>query len=96
MKLIDRRSLLKTTTVATGSLMSGRFLPLAKSLWENTKSTSLARFDHRGYLGWITDLATDADSHAAWPSMRLDGRLLSDYRQTFRLMKEAGFNEISV
>jgi hypothetical protein len=96
MKLIDRRSLLKTTTVATGSLMSRPFLPLAKSLWENPKETSLARFDHRGYLGWITDLATDADSHAAWPSMRLDQQLLNDYRQTFRFMKETGFNEISV
>jgi len=30
-----------------------------------------------GYgLGWITDLATQPDPQAEWPSMRLDQRLL--------------------
>jgi hypothetical protein len=28
--------------------------------------------------------------------MRLDARLLEDYRQTFNLMKHLGFNEISI
>jgi hypothetical protein len=55
-----------------------------------------ARFRHRGYLGWITDLATEPDPAAAWPSMRLDERLLEDYRRTFDLMKRLGFNEISI
>ncbi len=51
------------------------------------------KFLHRGYLGWITDLASDADTNTAWPSMRLDDRLLEDYRRTFLLMKRLGFNE---
>src|SRR5579885_3682922 len=50
-------------------------------------------FEHRGYLGWITDLATEPDTNAAWPSMRLDERLLEDYRHTFALMKRLGFKE---
>jgi hypothetical protein len=45
-------------------------------------------FRYRGYLGWITDLATIADTHAAWPSMKLDDPLLRDYNETFRLMRE--------
>ena len=27
-------------------------------------------FRHRGYLGWTTDLATEPDRFAEWPSMR--------------------------
>jgi hypothetical protein len=53
-------------------------------------------FRHRGYLGWITDLATAPDPHAAWPSIRLDEQLLRDYAESFRLMKAVGYNEMSV
>ena len=53
-------------------------------------------FRHRGYLGWITDLASEPDPHAAWPSMRIDERLLADYRESLRLMRGLGFNEISI
>jgi hypothetical protein len=54
------------------------------------------RFTHRGYLGWITDLATRADPHADWPSMRLDESLLEDYSRAFALMKALGLNEASI
>ncbi|MCW5983100.1 MAG: hypothetical protein KIT09_33735 [Bryobacteraceae bacterium] len=53
-------------------------------------------FRRRGYLGWITDLATAPDPSAEWPSMRLDATLLDDYGRTFDLMRAVGFNEISV
>lgn len=53
-------------------------------------------FRYRGYLGWITDLATAPEPDAEWPSMRLDASLLRDYRQTFRLMKEWGLRELCV
>jgi hypothetical protein len=53
-------------------------------------------FRHRGYLGWITDLATMPDPDAEWPSMKLDNTLLEDYQRTFDIMRAAGFNEISV
>src|SRR5262245_47748512 len=95
MELIDRRTLLKTTAVGAASFMAGS-VPVIKSLTEKLQSERVPQFTHRGYLGWITDLATHADTHAAWPSMRLDGRLLDDYRQTFDLMKQIGFNEISI
>ena len=53
-------------------------------------------FTHRVYLGWITDLATEPDPRAAWPSMRLDDRLMSDYHETFGLLRTLGFNALSV
>jgi hypothetical protein len=53
-------------------------------------------FRYRGYLGWITDLATFADTSAEWPSMRIDGPLLNDYRVTFRLMKSLGFQDLCI
>ena len=53
-------------------------------------------FRRRGYLGWITDLDSRPDTNAAWPSMRLDAPLLSDYRATFRLMRRLGFNEATM
>jgi hypothetical protein len=53
-------------------------------------------FRHRGYLGWITDLAAAPDPEAEWPSMRLDEALLEDYRRTFDVMQAVGFNEISI
>jgi len=55
-----------------------------------------AKFNHRGYLGWLTDLASDPDRSAAWPSMRLDAQLLKDYQESFATMQRLGFNEISV
>ena len=54
------------------------------------------RFQFRGYLGWITDLATRADTNAAWPSMRLDDALLRDYRETFQLMREWELQDLCV
>src|SRR3981189_287586 len=55
-----------------------------------------AGFRYRGYLGWITDLATFADTNAEWPSMRLDEPLLNDYRDTFGLMKQLGFEDLCI
>src|ERR1051326_5892995 len=53
-------------------------------------------FQYRGYLGWITDLATFADTYAEWPSMRIDEPLLKDYRETFQLMKTLGFQDLCI
>jgi hypothetical protein len=83
---MTRRSVLK----AAAAITSGGACGIA------TVSETPACFRHRGYLGWITDLATEPDPTAAWPSMRLDERLLEDYRQTFDLMEHLGFNEISI
>ena len=53
-------------------------------------------FTHRAYLGWITDLATEPDAHAAWPSMRLGESLQRDYRETFELMQQLGLQDLCV
>lgn len=53
-------------------------------------------FRYRGYLGWITDLATEPDPNAAWPSMRLDEELLRDYADTFRLMSEWKLQDLCI
>ena len=53
-------------------------------------------FRHRAYLGWITDLDSRPDVHAAWPSMRLDPALLEEYRRTFAAMSRLGYNAIVI
>ena len=55
-----------------------------------------AQFTHRGYLGWITDLATQAHTHEAWPVIAINDSLLNDYDETFRVMHETGLNELSL
>ena len=54
------------------------------------------KFRYRSYLGWITDLSSVPDSNAMWPSMRIDNRLLEDYRKTFHVMRETGFQDLCV
>lgn len=53
-------------------------------------------FVHRGYLGWITDLASEPRPRDAWPSIRIDDRLLRDYDDAFRAMREMGLNEVVI
>lgn len=60
------------------------------------QDSSQQGFAHRGYLGWITDLASEPDTFAPWPSTRLDRRLLQDYRTSFATMRQLNFNEISI
>ena len=78
----------------TGSI-SGEPLAAAEQSPPDT-DTAPRKFTHRGYLGWITDLATVPAANEAWPSMRLDERLLRDYSETFDVMKHIGMNEISI
>ncbi|HET9318844.1 MAG TPA: hypothetical protein VFO27_03685, partial [Bryobacteraceae bacterium] len=59
-------------------------------------ASDAAGFRHRAYLGWITDLDFRPDTHAPWPSMRLDAPLIEDYRRTFAAMKRLGFNAIVI
>jgi hypothetical protein len=68
----------------------------SRVLGDQKPSAAPAKFDHRGYLGWITDLASEPDRSAAWPSMRLDAQLLKDYQESLAAMRRLGFNEISV
>ncbi len=53
-------------------------------------------FRYRGYLGWITDLATEPEPHAAWPSIRLDTGLARDYHRTFTLMREWKLQDLCI
>lgn len=96
---MDRRTWLKGSLASVGGLAAGGWgrMGLGRAEKEVKVLTEKERaFRHRGYLGWITDVATEPDPHADWPSMRLDERLLEDYRQTFDRMKLIGFNELSV
>ena len=61
-----------------------------------TLSAAPEPFRYRGYLGWITDLATLPDTNAAWPSMKLDDALMRDYTETFRLMREWKLRDLCV
>jgi hypothetical protein len=53
-------------------------------------------FEYRGYLGWITDLATQPDPIAEWPSMRIDEALLRDYRETSDVMQQLGMQNLCI
>jgi len=96
---IGRRTWIKTSSLGLAALALGQEARAANS--EFNRQEALAKpsqgvFKHRGYLGWITDLASEPDANAVWPSMRLNAALLEDYQQTFHLMQDLGFNEISV
>ncbi len=93
-KRIPRREVLKSGAGLLGAVCLPGTLSRAQA--EGTPGKPDPGFRHRGYLGWITDLASEPDTHAHWPSMRLDERLLNDYRQSFDLMSKLGFNEISI
>ncbi|MGH2534815.1 MAG: hypothetical protein ACRDJW_21355 [Thermomicrobiales bacterium] len=53
-------------------------------------------FDHRSYLGWVTDLASRPHPTACWPAITLEDWLLEDYATTFAAMERIGLNEIVV
>ena len=96
---ISRRAWIKTSSLGLASLTVNQRTPLAEvvsSHPEESEKRGSGSFNHRGYLGWITDLATQPDPNAAWPSMRLDERLLQDYQRTFDLMRHLRMNEIVV
>jgi hypothetical protein len=57
---------------------------------------SASTYRHRGYLGWITDLATQPDPFTAWPSLHVDDALLDDYKRSCALLRRLEFNEISL
>lgn len=87
-KPIDRRTWLKTSMAAADSVAARRVLSedrVSAGEQKTIPAASREAFRHRGYLGWITDSATEPDSTAAWPSMPLDDRLLGDYRRTLVL-----------
>lgn len=96
---IGRRAWIKTGALGLTSAVISQKAPVAEAVFSRpSESERPARgsFNHRGYLGWITDLATQPDPDAAWPSMRLDEQLLQDYRQTFEVMNQLKMNEIVV
>ena len=86
--LNTRRTFLKLS----GVVLLGASVPL-KSLAVDRNAPS---FSHRALNGWITDLATEPDAEAAWPSMRLDERLIRDYHEMFTTMRRLGINEMVV
>jgi len=53
-------------------------------------------FDHRVYLGWITDLASESDPHTLWPSLRRDATLLADYERNLDTIAELDFSALCV
>ncbi len=96
---IGRRAWLKNGALGLTSLAISQMAALMRVGLARTKhpaEPTPSSFNHRGCLGWITDLATQPDPHATWPSMRLDSQLLEDYRQAFNVMSHLGMNEIVV
>ena len=77
----DRRKILKSALALTAASQFGLAQP-AKAV-----------FRHRGYLGWIVDIDARPEPAASWPSIRLDENLVEQYRDTFLLMRQLGYNE---
>lgn len=97
--MANRRSFLQSGLLALGTLPIGNPVAFAhrdRQLPQTPLSSQGIPFHHRGYLGWITDLASQPDEFTAWPSMRLDERLLNDYETSFDILQRLGFNEISI
>lgn len=97
--LIDRRDFIKTSALVTTSLSINPLTAFSSSQNPQSglnKTASKKAFAHRGYLGWITDLATEPAPNAEWPSIRLDEQLMRDYQQTFKVMRNLNFNEMSL
>lgn len=95
---ISRRDILRAGAAAACTLTCGgkSLLSSSQCAAQSSPSPDSLRFHHTGYLGWITDLATEPEPAAQWPSMRLDAGLLADYTRTFEVMEMLGFNEISI
>ena len=55
-----------------------------------------AQFQHRGYLGWVRDLASEPTVGQTWPSIRIDETLTKDYEETLDFMTKRGLNELSL
>lgn len=93
--LIDRRTVLKSAgAVITAAACGGPASETGERLEDSLSPVPV--LNHRSYLGWITDLATEPDPTAAWPSMRLDEKLLKDYQESFALLNSLGFKSMSV
>src|SRR5678815_2283746 len=60
------------------------------------QSNTSAQFQHRVYYGWITDLASEGRPNDAWPSTRIDDKLLNDYDANLEFMHEIELNEIVI
>src|SRR5688500_8227007 len=60
------------------------------------QSNTSAQFQHRLYYGWITDLASEGRPNDAWPSIRIDDKLLNDYDVNLKFMHEIGLNAIVI
>lgn len=85
---LPRRDFLTTVAAATAGVVACRV--------GGAEEKAAQPFRHRGYLGWITDLASRGEPNVAWPSMRLDEDLLADYADSLDALARVGFNEIVV
>ncbi len=53
-------------------------------------------YTYRGYLGWITDIATRPHPHGAWPVTEIDDQLLADYDASFAMQQAVGLDISSI
>lgn len=53
-------------------------------------------YTYRGYLGWITDLATAPHPDGAWPVTAIDQGLLADFEASFAMQQAVGLDLSSI
>lgn len=53
-------------------------------------------FLHRGYLGWVRDLASEPQPGQQWPAIGIDDQLVRDYDDAARQLARDGINEFEI
>ncbi len=53
-------------------------------------------FVHRGFLGWVRDLASDPRPGQPWPVIDIDQRLIRDYDRTASILARDGINTFEI
>ncbi len=53
-------------------------------------------YTYRGYLGWITDLATAPHPDGTWPVTEIDQGLLADFEASFTMQQAIGLDLSSI
>lgn len=73
------------------------YLPLAFSISPQESASDLQKnFVHRGYLGWVRDLASEPRPGEEWPVISIDQQLIRDYDSAATTLSRDGINEFEI
>ena len=63
----------------------------------SSKQPALPPWNHRGFLGWVRDLASVPSAPSVyWPDISIDDQLLADYEAAGEVLKKSGATEVEI